>query len=95
MRVSQNHAADRMFVSRNIIGSGKGINKANAIVMSTATEIGVLRFQEASLYLDAGQPPPPPIAFLNISAKKPPSAPAGIAAAKDKAMNHSGSAESP
>ena len=40
MRVSQNHAADRMFVSRNSIGSGKGINKANAIVMSTATEIG-------------------------------------------------------
>ena len=28
------------------------------------------------------------IAFLNISAKKPPSAPAGIATAKDKAMNH-------
>src|SRR5258705_5651104 len=59
-----------------------------------ATEMGVLLFQYASLYLDGAQPPPPPIAFLNISAKKPPSAPAGIAAAKDKAINHSGSVAS-
>src|SRR6185503_15735945 len=31
-----------------------------------------------------------PVAVLNISAKKPPSAPAGMAATSDKAMNHSG-----
>lgn len=33
----------------------------------------------------------PPVMPLNISAKNPPSAPAGIAAANAKAMNHSGS----